>query len=145
MIRFECPHCGQAIKAKDGMAGKLSQCPVCGGHFQIPEAIPDWFGEVLQEPAAPPPPPEQQPPEPKTKSCPFCAEQILKDAVKCRFCGEFLDERTRPQTRPRQAPSEQKIVERSGEGLFLQTLNAGCFGIFVWVASIGLMALFGGC
>ena len=26
-----------------------------------------------------------------TKRCPFCAELILEDAKKCRFCGEFLD------------------------------------------------------
>lgn len=28
----------------------------------------------------------------KTKLCPFCGEEILADAVKCRFCKEFLDE-----------------------------------------------------
>ena len=27
----------------------------------------------------------------KTKSCPFCAETIQSAAVKCRFCGEFLN------------------------------------------------------
>lgn len=32
-------------------------------------------------------------PEPTTRPCPACAEQIQLDAKKCRHCGEWLDGR----------------------------------------------------
>ena len=44
------------------------------------------------------------------KKCFFCAEEIQEEAIKCRFCGEFLDDSYKPKTKTKWYYSTSAIV-----------------------------------
>lgn len=60
------------------MLGEIIDCPNCKRSIEIQECTTN-----IQSPS--------QLSTPKTKSCPFCAEDIRTDAIKCKHCGEMLN------------------------------------------------------
>ncbi len=84
--------------------------------------------------------------EREAKDCPFCGEQILTSARKCKHCGEWLDHRSEAADRGSSVAIDRAVREigKLGKGLKGEEAHAkaeavwlcccACLGIFVGAA-----------
>jgi len=73
------------------------------------------------------------------KQCPFCKEQIKAEAIKCRFCGEFLDQ-FNPQQEIRNDATTTSI---KSEPLISTSGRIGRLDFFAYVAMTAIVGAFG--
>jgi len=81
-LRLYCPHCNRSLEVREELVGQTMRCPSCRGAIEVRASSAE---EALG------------PGGKGTKACPFCGEEVLAAARKCKHCGEIIDEDLRRQ------------------------------------------------
>jgi len=124
-IEVKCDTCAAKFRTDDSAAGKQTACPKCGGVIRIPmlgaepevyEAEESDFDAFSDDELAGGPPAEV-PEGDDRKPCPMCGEYIVRDAVKCRFCGEIFDPTLKKKAKKKAALEDEDSVMTTGDWL----------------------------
>jgi len=99
-MKVQCSKCKSNYNIKDEKipdAGAKIKCPKCQNMIDVkkPESeLPEWVSEDLTDDFGNESHKTELKEERnlKTKTCPYCAEKILKAALKCKHCGSDLTE-----------------------------------------------------
>lgn len=133
-FKFHCPSCGGSIQAEASRKGSHAACPHCNKSIIV---TPD--SEKTPSTIAPPSRYVKSVSLPsKTRSCPYCAEEIRADAVICRFCQIDLRSGRLVSQQAAAPPSEQVVQARSS---VTDGVKLGC-GMFIVLPLLIILALF---
>ena len=125
LIHFKCSQCKQELEAPEIMRGKTILCHHCQSSVTV--EMTEHQPEASEEEES-----IQFRLKKETKDCPYCGEEILEVAKKCKHCGEFLDtselsesgkEQDSPQNRRQEASINQGVAPLMGFFLGLLLVN----------------------
>lgn len=131
-IRITCT-CGYAAEAPDWSSSGPGLCPGCGRTVRK---------TAVSNAEATNTPPVSPDPEPAdggiraTKPCPFCGEQILLTAVKCRYCGELFGTALSSSMDPEQVLAEYRELKADRRRCSLLSIGFGMSGIGLSISAL---------
>lgn len=147
-IQVTCPGCGTTLKTSEAHAGKKAKCPKCGGIIDIPALAPPPANDDEYELEAEPamrgfsddelsPGPAQATPTAdagERRPCPACGEMIMRDAVKCRYCGEIFDPVLKKKEQKARAANDTDATMSTGDWvLAILCSGIGCIVGIIWM------------
>jgi uncharacterized membrane protein YvbJ len=116
----KCLKCGYERQASD--VAPDYECPQCGGIYLKVEANYAKSQEAQ----------EIQSKGKKTKQCPYCGEEILNVAIKCKHCGSLLDEKPVTENSSRELKSKNSIRSKNLSGKeIVMGIGIGIIGIIL--------------
>ena len=139
MIKFSCSQCGRNYEVEDKYSGKSVRCKKCNNKITIPTVVQvneqtqeyeladeDYVVTQSQSDNSKSPYGLDN----ETKPCPYCGEEILEVAKKCKHCGEFLEIQVPIPHAPRKKLSKSRIPVLAGSIVLVFILSVGVYLLF---------------